>query len=838
MSNLNRAQYTEKLERLAIGKKIIQNNENTLSIISSLTQQSTSSPLSSLYFTLWNNLFLEKYKQFRTRDIIKATEISMSYGVEEAYNQREFDPNQETTLTFPLDPNGSYMEQKRILSQLISNKIQQLKEANLNRFEAFAVFEELNFLGLNAVKHVIDKVYPVAEISEAKPNPSISPVAPETIPMQPAEPETIPMQPVAPEFTEPSLGNLTQELDSSDKEPRISWDSIQAENSSFGPEIITDEFLNTAFDEPNQPQAPENVKADIEENKKTFRNLLRGLFSANSSNQSPATSPVEIPTTITRRGVLKLFGAGLVIGTGLGGVFNADQEPERNNRQPQPKESNGTKEESNGTEEESNGTPESAESTERLTLLTELKSIIAEYSALKGKQSYDLLTEDPGHELLERALKIIQKVNLSAQEFQDLKLIRETNLSKFDDDLTRLERIFVEQMCDSDNWIIKLMLDAYKQNPQEMLEKFSNGKFYDAINRVCESMKDDKIEGDRDILNEFDFLNKIVFNPSFIEGILMRECGFRAHNYDPLVCTEITRSIIDSGKWNPGFGSIVNGKIRVGFNHILTFWFLRGGSKNEGGALNNKLVLKYFKEAGVIKGRRFKLCSEFESSVPNPAVNAPTEHKISQMLMNPEDSVRLTLLSLRENLHYSQDTIRQNLEKFKIFNKLLSDQFWVKIVALSNIAGGPSLNYYLKRLATYPGFYSLSEIAELSEESRNEILQNFAKVIKFKELKSNKELLKLKESDKTKYNYYFKEVLKVFTKMHAESVKITSETQVAKLSTEKKKKLMDWYDKVSSPFHSDYALNLNLLLENITNNPYQEPRTQDLNLEDAQATNL
>lgn len=587
---------------------------------------------------LWSKLF---NTDKRLNEIVKDLVVDYSYNENDEANR---------VLIYRSDPSGEYKDIRIFISKMISDKFEILKKNNLNEFQIFEIFKASKFKYLTSISKFIKdpkaKRYAESESEIAS-------------------------------IKEPSLSGDDHPV-LAHNDPSLSGDDNPAYNPDLEPRL-TDEI---PIHERRTVETPKNVTSDVEKTKGlTRRSVLKGLgflgiLAATGKalhdtkpnptpvpEQTPNPSPTPVPEQMPDP-ILELE---------TRDNEDIDQAPESLNRDQ---------------------------------LKEQLRQLTLRYSQLPNKQTYDLIAESEDNLLFQEAIKLIKKLNLSAQEFIDLKLIRKENLRKFKDDSTRLQAIFDISMSDSDNWIISTMKNMYNSNPEDMAERFKDGALYEAMETVSEELKNESIQGYSDTLDEHPFLKDILYDSKFIEAVLMIEGGLRGEHFSKIAKTEITRSIINSGQFNPNFGSIVRGNLRIGINHILTYYFIRGGKEAPGAVINNQYARNYFDNHGILvkDGYDYRLekCKEFtRENRRNPELNAPTETKVAQILTDPEESIRIMLMSYRENLHYMKDALIKNLDRLNEYAEII-DNFWIKIIALTNICGGPLTKKLIKDLGKLP----------------------------------------------------------------------------------------------------------------------------------------
>jgi len=588
---------------------------------------------------LWSKLFNTNE---RLSEIVKDLAVDYSYNENDEANR---------VLIHRSDPSAEYQDIRIAISKMISDKFEILKKNNLNEFQIFEIFKVSKFKYLSSISKFIRdpeaKRYAEveAEIASIK-EPSLS------------------------GDDHPVLVNNDPSL-SGDDHPVLSNNDPRLTDETS---ILADEIDQTV-------KTPANVAKEVEKRKGvTRRGMLKGLgllglmAATGKALQTPKITPTpeSIPSPTPE----------------LTPAPSVDPSPEIE------------------TEESDDNIDQAPENLTRDQLKEQLRQLTLRYSQLPNKQTYDLIAESEDSLMFIDAIKLIEKLNLTAQEFIDLKLIREKNLRKFKDDATRLKAIFEISMSDSDNWIISTLKDMYSSNPEDMAESFKDGALYEAIESISQELKYETIQGYSDTLDELPFLKDILYSSEFIEAILMIEVGLRGEHFSKIAKTEITRSIINSGQFNPNFGSIVKGNLRIGINHILTYYFIRGGKEAPGAVINNQYARNYFDNHGILikDGYDYRLekCNKFtRENRRNPELNAPTETKVAQILTDPDESIRIMLMSYRENLHYMKDALMENLDRLNEYAEII-DNFWIKIIALTNICGGPLTEKLIKDLGELP----------------------------------------------------------------------------------------------------------------------------------------
>ena len=747
---------------------------------------------------LWSKLF---NTDKRLNEIVKDLVVDYSYNENDEANR---------VLIYRSDPSGEYQDIRIFISKMISDKFKILESHNLNEFQIFEIFKASKFKYLTSISKFIRdpeaKKYAEtqAEIANIK---------------------------------EPSLsGDDHPVLVNND--PSLSGDDNPAYNPDLEPRL-TDK---TPIHERSTVETPKNVVADVE---LTRRFVLKGLLAAavagstikileptdelvSDSNTIPGFDSVPSPVTPPPADHQ-------INHEPLPGPINPSEEPEANEN--------------------------ALETLSRNQLIEKLKEVTESYKDATKKASTFMLTESPENEFFIKAIDLISKINLSAEEFLELKLIESCNLVKFKSDKTRIDNLAGKAMVQSDKWLIKLLQRAYdtRREREERANDFGDGNFYNAITSVCSELENEVHTGTKDTVDLFPEIKDVLFDPNVIESILMIEGGFRADDLmNSTAVLAITRSLINSGEFNPNFGSadVYSGKhrMKIALNHILTSVFIQKGK------FNNKHVKRYFDDLGILESfkdsndntertwtsYRLKKCSLFSSYKlrNNPARHAPTETKIAEILIDPQASVKLALMSYRENLHYCRSALVNNIDNLREFaNPQAVSNFWLKIVASTNICGGPRVGKFLRELAKYPGFISDDEFENLNLEQERQTLQKFAKLIKFSELKSKRQIRAMSRSERNDYynsiKAEFQNTEKYPKKKTEEELNEMSLEDLQKHIANYNKALKNWYETILNQkrrnkliYHPEYSEKVDNIMSTINLTPHIETQ---LDLSKAQA---
>ena len=349
-----------------------------------------------------------------------------------------------------------------------------------------------------------------------------------------------------------------------------------------------------------------------------------------------------------------------------------------------------------------------------------LQDFLSEY---KG-DTFKILFGDSDSEAFKVVVDHLRRKPLTPSELISLKLIRSANLKRFSK--TNLERLaFVyslPNMSDSDNWFIRLLKDRYEENSTEIDQRFAKGNFYQGINAAIANTAKNA-----DFMKEIPELRSIILDPAFIEAIMIVEGGFRARQMSAGAQVEITRSLIDSGHFNPNFGAyakvvnhikankkrnrkartVTSHKLRLWINHVLTSVFIKNGR------YNNEATIDYLKEQGVIrlnpktkkplKPVRIIGADDFNTeNLADPSKHAPAEHKLVDNLLDPQDSVELTLAIMAEIFDVCHSVFRDEGRKEKILAYAeVVPNFWLKVAAMGNLLGGNKARSFLTELTKH-----------------------------------------------------------------------------------------------------------------------------------------
>jgi len=626
-------------------------------------------------------------KLFNTTESL--AEIASSVTIDMEFNRRDEGSNR--VMMFRYDPDDNHRKLRKDIFKILKEKWNILRSSGLTEREVFEVFKFSKFKYLNAIPDLVRKKdlrlqikHEIEVIEDMKKEPQI--LTDENV--------TLVDEPILSEYTSTESISTKNEPDFSKAGEFPTMQTLEQEKlKQAGQFPILEETSS------------ENVKADVEEQTGFFRAFVRRIF----TSPKPVS---EEPVNPSRRKFIKgALASAALASAGVSLLSDSDhtESPEPIPEpipEPNPEPNPEPTPELESDETLNDNIDQAPEVLNRDQLKEHLRQLTVRYSELPNKQTFGLLAESESNPMFLEAIGIIKHINLSAQELIDLKLIRESNLRKFKDDRTRLDAIFKEKMSASDNWIISTMINMYRANPDQMAERFMDGALYEAMESVSRELKEQTIEGYSDTLDELEFLKETLFSSEFIEAVLMIEGGLRGIHFSNTAKTEITRSMINSGQFNPNFGSIVGENLRIGINHILTYYFIRGGADAPGAVINNQYARNYFSNHGILRkdgyDYRLKKCKAFNAANrANPQLNAPTETKIAEILTDPEESIRIMLMSYRENLHYMKDALVDNLDRLNQYAEII-DNFWIKIIALTNICGGPLTRKLILELGKLP----------------------------------------------------------------------------------------------------------------------------------------